>query len=677
MERSYPGRAPVGAARRAGRSVLDLVTAGVGFVPLLTERCRGLLVNSEVARRLVELDLAPLAHHPPIHVLPPACPPVRPAGRPDAAGGSRPSDDLVVAFGVVSMAKRPDLLVDAAALAGCRVAFVGPCPPILVQVIGDRARARGVTDRITVTGAVDETAWRDWLARASLAVQLRDSASGETSAAVLEALASGVPVVSNLATAAEYGDGTVSLVPSADADVVAERIGALLHDADARRSLSDAGLAFAAGPPVRPAGRHPAVDPVRPVGGGPDAVKLGLVVPRYGVDVVGGTEHWLRMLCEHLVSMRHWEVEVFTTCATSAATWADELPPGDSELGGVSVHRHLSVSGRDPRYAELNALIRDDPGRVPNDVARRFVELVGPVCPAVLDQAASSDCDLIALSPYLFWPSVVGAPRLGRRVIFHGAAHDEPELHLPIMREVFLAVGGFAFNSYAERALVERMFPIAHLPAGVIGNSVAEGEGDPATARRAIGLEPDEPFVLCLGRVERDKGAHALAALWRHYRRRRPDVPRLVLLGPVHEELVGDDDVIVAGRLPETVKWGALRGCEFLIAPSAWESFSLVVLEAWLAGRPVVVNGHCDATVEHCRRSGGGLWFSDLVEFEVITDRLLADEGLRADLARRGGAYARRQFSWSAVVDRYVALAHRIAASPVASGPGGRRPTPL
>ena len=43
------------------------------------------------------------------------------------------------------------------------------------------------------------------------------------------------------------------------------------------------------------------------------------------------------------------------------------------------------------------------------------------------------------------------------------------------MREVFLSVGGFAFNSYAERALVERTFPVAHLPAGVIGNSVAEG----------------------------------------------------------------------------------------------------------------------------------------------------------------------------------------------------------
>ncbi|HXQ58793.1 MAG TPA: glycosyltransferase family 4 protein [Acidimicrobiales bacterium] len=406
-------------------------------------------------------------------------------------------------------------------------------------------------------------------------------------------------------------------------------------------------------------------------------MKLGLVVPRYGEEVVGGTEHWLRMLCEHLVAMKRWEVEVFTTCATSAATWQDVLAPGDSRIGGVTVHRHRSVTGRDPRYLELNELIRGDPAGVPDDVARRFVALVGPVCPDVLDQADSSDCDLVALTPYLFWPSVYGAPRLGRRVIFHGAAHDEPELYLPIMRDVFLSVGGFAFNSYAERALVERTFPVSHLPAAVIGNSVAEGEGDPGPARAALGLGPDERFVLCLGRVERDKGVHALAELWRRYRRRRRDAPRLVLLGPLHEELAGDVDVVVAGRQSEEVKWGALRACEFLIAPSPWESFSLVVLEAWLAGRPVMVNGRCEATVEHCRRSGGGLWFDDIVEFEVIVDRLLDDDTLRDRLARRGGAYARRQFSWPAVVDRYAALADRIVHAGDVDRPEGARPAPL
>jgi phosphatidylinositol alpha-mannosyltransferase len=152
---------------------------------------------------------------------------------------------VVVAFGVVSMTKRPDLLVDAAALAGFRVAFVGPCPAILVQVIEGRAQARGVPDRVEVTGAVDDAVWQGWLDRATLAVQLRESPSGETSAAVLEAMSAGVPVVTNLTTAAEYGEGTVALLPSAEAPVVAQRIRELLDDPSKRAELAEAGSAFA------------------------------------------------------------------------------------------------------------------------------------------------------------------------------------------------------------------------------------------------------------------------------------------------------------------------------------------------------------------------------------------------------------------------------------------------
>jgi glycosyltransferase involved in cell wall biosynthesis len=392
-------------------------------------------------------------------------------------------------------------------------------------------------------------------------------------------------------------------------------------------------------------------------------VRLGILLPRYGVDVVGGTEHWLQMLAEHLVAQLGWEVEAFTTCATSAVTWADELPPGTSQLNGVTVHRFRSVSGRDPRYGELDPVIRRDPDTVSDELAHRFVSLVGPVCPDAVAAAESSANELVAVTPYLFWPAVHGVPRLGRRVVFHGASHDEAELHLRIMGPVFGAVGGFAFNSFAERALVERTFPIGHLPASVIGNAVVERAGDPAQARLALGFGRDEPFVLCVGRVERGKGAHTVAEMWRLYRRRHPTAPRLVMLGPVNEALAADDDVLVVGRQSEAVKWGALRACELLVAPSAFESFSLVVVEAWLAGRAVAVNGRCEATVEACRRSGGGLWFGGYGEFEVLMDRLLGDAALRDHLAGCGERYARELFDWGAIVGRYAELTDRILAA--------------
>ena len=393
-------------------------------------------------------------------------------------------------------------------------------------------------------------------------------------------------------------------------------------------------------------------------------MRLGLLVPRYGEEVVGGTEHWLRTLCEHLVAAGGWSVEVFTTCALSAATWADEYPAGTSTIAGVTVHRHRSVTGRNPQYLHQLPRLRRDPAAFSHPEAMEYVRLVGPVCPAAASAAAAAAeegrCDLVAVTPYLYWPTVHAVPRIGRRVIFHGAAHDEPELYLPLMPAVFESVGGFAFNSFSERALVESRFQVGHLPSSVIGNAVNEGHGDPAAARRALGLEPEEPFVLCVGKVERAKGATALADLWRMYRRRRPAAPRLVFIGPEHDEVGASDGILVAGRQPEDVKWGALSACAALIAPSAQESFSLVVLEAWLAGRPVVVNGRCGPTVEHCQRSGGGLWFCDYADFEVIMDRVLVDEALCRSMAERGGAYTRDVFAWPRILDRYEELAERI-----------------
>ena len=83
------------------------------------------------------------------------------------------------------------------------------------------------------------------MARATVAVQLREGTTGESSAAVLEALASGVPVVTNLATAAEYPSGTVSLVATTDPGELAARLEELVRHADQRRSLSEGGMRFA------------------------------------------------------------------------------------------------------------------------------------------------------------------------------------------------------------------------------------------------------------------------------------------------------------------------------------------------------------------------------------------------------------------------------------------------
>jgi glycosyltransferase involved in cell wall biosynthesis len=98
---------------------------------------------------------------------------------------------------------------------------------------------------VNVIGDVDPGGWEQWLDAADIAVQLRDVVTGETSAAVLEALSAGVPVLTNIASAAEWPEGTVALVASADPREVAAAIRALVADASALQRLAAGGIAFA------------------------------------------------------------------------------------------------------------------------------------------------------------------------------------------------------------------------------------------------------------------------------------------------------------------------------------------------------------------------------------------------------------------------------------------------
>ena len=101
---------------------------------------------------------------------------------------------------------------------------------------------------------------------------------------------------------------------------------------------------------------------------------------------------------------------------------------------------------------------------------------------------------------------------------------------------------------------------------------------------------------------------------------------------------------------------GRLVTSTISVSPSALESFSLVVLEAWVDRVPVVVNGTCAPTREHCVRSGGGLWFTSYPEFEATLDRLLSDAGLRATLGANGRAYVDRFYQWPLLIRRYAAF---------------------
>jgi glycosyltransferase involved in cell wall biosynthesis len=383
-------------------------------------------------------------------------------------------------------------------------------------------------------------------------------------------------------------------------------------------------------------------------------MKVAFVVPRYGIEVLGGAELGARMIAEHIVVQPGWQVEVFTTCARDSTTWADELAAGTEHVNGVPVHRFASASGRDPGFERLSDRVMTQPWAASPADEEHWIELQGPVCPDALDAAEASDADVVVFYPYLYWPTVHGVRRLGARAVLQPATHDEAPARLPLFREVFTRPGGLIFHTPEEQELTERLFPrVAGRPQAVLGLGVDDGAGDEAAARAALGVG-DRPYLLCIGRVDDGKGAALLARWFTAYKRRHPGPLALVFAGQVVDAPPPHDDVVLAGPVSEETKWGALRGAEALVSPSHNESFSLVLLEAWAAGAPVIVNGACPATTGHARRSGGGLWFTGYGSFEVALDRILQDRGLRDTMAAAGLAYVDRYYRWPLLTARYT-----------------------
>lgn len=147
------------------------------------------------------------------------------------------ADEFVVCcFGFLDASKLNHRLLDAwlgsdlSANKLCRLVFVGECPKNEYgNQLLKRIKESGAQRHIQITGFAPTEAYQSWLGAADLAVQLRTDSRGETSAAVLDCMNHGLPVVVN-------GNGALAELPG---DAVH-----LLSDAFADAALVDALEAF-------------------------------------------------------------------------------------------------------------------------------------------------------------------------------------------------------------------------------------------------------------------------------------------------------------------------------------------------------------------------------------------------------------------------------------------------
>jgi glycosyltransferase involved in cell wall biosynthesis len=384
-------------------------------------------------------------------------------------------------------------------------------------------------------------------------------------------------------------------------------------------------------------------------------MKVAFVTPRYGPQVIGGAEAAARQLAEHLVAETAWQAEVYSTCALDPHTWADEVAPGDSIIGGVPVHRYAATHGRLAEFTPLDARLRRAPARATLAESRQWVDANGPVSNDLIAGVVGADADVVAFYPYLYHPTVAAIGRVNVPSVLHPAAHDEPALYLPVFGETFAQADAFCYHSAAERQLVERVYPVADRPQIELGLGVGPSAGAGRPGAGIVGLA-DRPYLVSVGRVDDHKGSSMLAAYFTTYKERHPGPLVLVFVGPVSAAIAPHPDIVLTGTVSEADKWDIVRDALVSVSPSALESFSLVVLEAWVDRVPVLVNGRCGPTRQHAERSGGGLWFTSFLEFEAVLSRLMAQPELRTVLGERGRDYVDRFYRWPVLIAGYAAF---------------------
>ena len=407
-------------------------------------------------------------------------------------------------------------------------------------------------------------------------------------------------------------------------------------------------------------------------------MKVALIVQRYGTEILGGSEYHCRLVAERLAA-RH-EVEVLTTCARDYITWANEYPEGTDRVRGVTVRRFANDRTRDiESFNEYSDWIFSHSHTAEDE--QEWLRQQGPWCPALIEhlEQRHASYDALVFFTYLYAPTVLGLRIDPARSVLVPTAHDEPAIRLDLYRDVFRLPRAVAFNTGVERAFLRSRFEFEAGAQEVAGCGVElppflaapddddDGEGPvsdeddslraPLSAGAAFRRRHRlmTPFALYGGRIDPGKGCEELIEYFGAYAAARGDA-MLALMGVKLMPIPPEPYIRFAGMLPEAERLEALDAATVVVVPSPHESLSLLALEAFACGTPVLANARSDVLTDHCQRSNAGLYYADRDEFVECLRVLVDNDEVRRTMGRNGRDYVRKNYAWDVVLGKYERL---------------------
>ena len=241
---------------------------------------------------------------------------------------------------------------------------------------------------------------------------------------------------------------------------------------------------------------------------------------------------------------------------------------------------------------------------------------------------------------------------------FHTLSWDRQWLRLfniPLVR----AADNVVALTELERERVRRAYRVPQDKLSVIGWGVKP----PTLPARDSCLEKVQ--ILCVGRLGAHKGQRWLLEAYREARPGFQRPVRLVLVGrdeggeaeirDTVREWGMDSEVVITGEVSDEELERLYLDSDIFALFSRYEAFGLVFMEALSCGLPVLTH---DVGANRELLTQGSVVVQEYHQRAAAAAlvRLVNDAAWRASLGAQGREYARTNFSWSGVADRYLEL---------------------
>lgn len=386
-------------------------------------------------------------------------------------------------------------------------------------------------------------------------------------------------------------------------------------------------------------------------------MRFGFVTPRFGKNVVGGAEALVRELATRL-ARRGDDVHILTTTAKDNRTWANELPAGESIEDGMVVRRFLVDERNLEKWIPTQIAISEGMEVSIDDQMEWLANSVNSRALYSFIAANSARFDALFFAPYLFGTTFWGSQIAPERSLLIPCLHDEHYAYQGAIRAMFATVRGCLWNAYPERVLCTQLY--GEIPGGVVGMGFEAHAHGYVESLEPL-FEDQTPYIVYMGRKETGKNVQHLIDLFIAAKEMHPALSKLKLViagggsfTDLHRpEALTRGDIVDIEQLSERDKHRLIKHALYLVQPSRNESFSIVLMEAWLLGTPVLVDSQCAVTKYQVDQSGGGLYFSSAEDLAGVLHEALQDPELLKTLSAAGARFVAKELSWEAVLRRF------------------------